>query len=264
MYFVRGNLQTAQELGEQLLRLAHDTNDPALELEACVAMGLTDILRGNFSAALAHLEQGIALYDMEQHHEHVFVYGQDPGLACLSWAAWALWFLGYPDQALQRSQQAVALARRLTAPISLSYALGCAAVFHQFRREAGVVETYARENIEFSSAQGFALWLAAGHILRGWALTAQNQPQAGLAELDQGLTSWQATGAGFLQSYGFALLPEAYRTTGQFAEGLSALTGAFAIAEKNGEQIWETELHRLKGEFSLQQTNAPRGSAPTR
>jgi predicted ATPase/DNA-binding winged helix-turn-helix (wHTH) protein len=253
MYFVRGKLHTAWELSEQLLRLARDTQDPALLLEAHVAGGLTAVCRGEFATALELLEQGSTLYSTEQHSAHAFVYGQDPGMVCLSWAAWALWFLGYPDRAQQKCRAALELARRLAYPYSLAYALGCAAVFHQFRRHAEAVSACARENIALSSEQGFTLWLAAGRILLGWALTAQGHPTEGIVETYNGLKSWQSTGAGFLQSYGFALLPEAYQKTGQVDEGLAALTSALTLVEQSGEHLWEAELHRLTGELTLQQ-----------
>src|SRR5262249_51519395 len=57
---------------------------------------------GELATAQVHLEQGIALYDRQQHRTHALLYGQDPGVACRSYAAATLWLLGYPDQALQR------------------------------------------------------------------------------------------------------------------------------------------------------------------
>ena len=47
----------------------------------------------SLSPAREHLEQSIALYDPQQHHSHAFLYGQDTGVVCLAYAAWALWFL---------------------------------------------------------------------------------------------------------------------------------------------------------------------------
>ena len=64
--------------------------------------------------------------------------------------------------------------------------------------------------------------------------------------------SWQATGVGFVQPYGVALLAEAYWRTGQINERLAALSGAFALVETKREQLWEAELYRLKGELLLQ------------
>ena len=45
-YKVRGELQTARELGEQLLSLAQRAQDPALLLQAHQALGQTVILAG--------------------------------------------------------------------------------------------------------------------------------------------------------------------------------------------------------------------------
>lgn len=252
MYFMRGDLPTAWELSEQLLRLARDTRDPSLQLEASVAGGLTSVCRGEFALALEHLEHGSALYNIEQHQAHAFVYGQDPGMVCLSWAAWALWFLGYPDHAQQKCHEALDLARRLAYPYSLAYALGCAAVFYQFRRNDAAVVTCAQENIALASEQGFTLWLAAGRTLLGWALAAQGKSVEGMNNIAGGLTAWQETGTGFLQSYGCALLSEAHQKTGQVGEGIAVLTEALPLVEQHDEHLWEAELYRLSGELTLQ------------
>jgi hypothetical protein len=98
-------LQTARELGEQLLTLAQHIGDPALLLEAHYALGNTVNYLGEFTAARAHFAQGIALYDPQQHRSHGFRYGQDPGVVCRAYASMTLWCLGYPDQALRWSRQ---------------------------------------------------------------------------------------------------------------------------------------------------------------
>jgi len=109
-YVLRLELRTAQELAEHLLSLAQHVGDPALRLEAHYALGATLNYVGAFAAAQVHLEQGIALYDAQQHRAHAFRYGQDPGVFCRGYAAVTLWWLGYPDQALQRSYEALTLA----------------------------------------------------------------------------------------------------------------------------------------------------------
>ncbi len=120
---VRGEFLTARELGEQLLDLAQREQDPALLMEAYRALGSTLFHLGEFGAAQAHLEQGLTLYDAQRHHSHVFLYdGIEPGVIGLSYAAWALWHLGYPDQALQKSEAARTLAQELSHPFSLAAA----------------------------------------------------------------------------------------------------------------------------------------------
>ena len=100
-HMVRAELQTTRELAEQLFSLAQRAQDPALLLEAHRVLGQTMFWLGEMAPARAHLEQGMALYDPQQHRSHAFVYGQDPGVACRSFAAMPIWVLGYPDQALQ-------------------------------------------------------------------------------------------------------------------------------------------------------------------
>ena len=50
---------------------------------------------GDVTSALQHLEQGVKLYEAQQHRSHASLYGMDPGVVCLSYSALALWYLGY-------------------------------------------------------------------------------------------------------------------------------------------------------------------------
>jgi predicted ATPase len=120
---VRPEFQTARELGEQLLSLGQRASDPMLLLQAHWVLGFTLFFMGTFAPARVHLEHVMALYDPQQHRSHILLYGQDPGATSLYYAALALWYLGYPDEALQRSQQAVTLAQNLSHPFSLAFAL---------------------------------------------------------------------------------------------------------------------------------------------
>ena len=121
-YLTRSQLHTARELGETLLRLAQHAHDPALAVLAHSALGSTSLCLGALPAARQHLEEGIARYTPDQHRAPVFRIGQDPGVGCRAYAARTLWLLGYPDQALARLHEALALAHALSHPYSLAYA----------------------------------------------------------------------------------------------------------------------------------------------
>jgi predicted ATPase len=252
-YMVGAELQTTRELAEQLFTLAKRVQDPALLLEAHRVMGLTMFWLGESAPARAHLEQGTALYDPQQHRSHAFVYGQDPGVACRCLAAWPIWVLGYPDQALQSTNEALTLAQELTHPFSLVYALNMAVLAHHFRREVQAVQERAEELIGLSTEQGFPMWLAYGTIMRGWALTAQGEGAEGIAQINQGLVAHRATGAEIQRPYFLSLLAEAHGEVRQPEEGLTVLVEALAIVDNTGERYWEAELHRRKGELLLMQ-----------
>ena len=252
-YSSRMELQTAHEIAEQLLNIAQNVQDPALLVESHMALGLVLLVSGEFAPAQAHLEQGIALYDPKQHRSRALLYGQDSGVICLSYASWAFWFLGYPDQSLKRIRAALTLAQDLSHPFSLAYALGPATSLHQFRREIQAAQKQADSLISLSTEQGFALRLAWGTILRGWALAKQGQEEEGIAQIYQGLAAYRATGAEAGQPCFLAQLAEICGKTRQTAEGLAALAEALAKVNKTGERYYEAELYRLKGELTLQQ-----------
>jgi predicted ATPase len=134
-YVTGGDLKAAHELGGQLLSLAQSLRDSTLLLEAYRALGETCFWLGEFVLVREQTTQSLVLYDSQQHRSLVFLYAEDPGVVCQGFAAWGLWFLGYPDQALHRQREALALAHELSHPFSLAVALGTVAVLHQLRRE---------------------------------------------------------------------------------------------------------------------------------
>jgi predicted ATPase len=262
-YANRAELQTAQALGEQLLSLAQQVQDSAMLLAAYRALGATLFLLGAVTSAYTNFAQGIALYDPQQHRASVFLHGQDSGVLCRSYAAWALWLLGYPDQGLAQSQEAVTLAQQSTHPFSLGFVLCWAAVFHQCRREGRVAQECAEAAMSLAMEQGFPLWVAYSAILHGWALAPQGQSKEGIEQLNQGLIAFRATGAEILRPYFLALLAEAYEMMGQPEAGLAALAEALTLVDKNDERWYEAELHRLKDELLLQQSADNQAEAKT-
>ena len=250
-YLVRAELQTARELGEQLLHLAQRVQASASLLLAHRMLGQTLAFLGEFSTAHVHLERGMTLYDLEQHDAFASLYGQDQGVICRSWEALTLWSLGYPDQALQRSREALTLAQELVHPFSLAYAMCFAGMLCQLRRDVQAAQERATAEIALCTAQGFTLYLARGTILQGWARAEQGQEAAGLAQMRQGLAAYQATAAAVFQPYYLAFLAETYGKLGQAEEGLTLLGEALAAVHKTGERFYEAELYRLKGELLL-------------
>jgi predicted ATPase len=122
-YQVRAEYQTAHALAAQLLTLAQQAQDPAMLLAAHRALGSTLFYLGETAIAHTHYTQGMALYDPQQHRALAFLYGDDAGVVCRTHAAWALWHLGYPDQGLTRSHEAVMLAHQVAHPFSLGFTL---------------------------------------------------------------------------------------------------------------------------------------------
>ena len=262
-YNVRAEYQTAHALGEQLLTLAQQIQDRAMLVAAHRALGATLFYLGAVNTAHTHCAQGMALYDPQQHRASAFLYGDDAGMICHRYAAWALWYLGYPDQGLARNHEAVTLAQQSAHPFSLGFALSGSAVFHQFRLEVQAAQECAEAATRLAKEQGFPYWMAFGAMLRGWALVRQGQTSEGIEQMRQGLMVYRAIGSALLQPYFLALLAEAQGTPGEPEAGLAVLTEALTLIDTTGERWYTPELYRLKGALLLQQSSDHQAEAET-
>jgi predicted ATPase len=168
----------------------------------------------------------------------------------------ALWLLGYPDQALQRSREALALARELAHPFTLGFALYYSAWVHQQRGERQAVEERIEATITLATEQELTRWALQGAVLKGWLLAQQGKRQEGILQLRQG-----ATVAVRDQPHYAALMAEAYGKEGQTEEGLRVVTEELARVHITGGRFYESELHRIKGELLLGQTVPDRAEA---
>jgi predicted ATPase len=202
---------------------------------------------GEFAPALEKFEEGIALH-VPQSHRSTFY-----GIAFLAHAAQTLWYLGYPEQALQRSDEALTLAQEAAHPYSLAFARHWVAGLHRLRGEIPAVQTQAEALLALSTKQGAQGWSALGSIWQGWARVAQRKGEEGIAQMRQGMATRRALGAELWWTYYLALVAEACGKEGQVEEGLSLLTEALTTVEKTGERFYEAELYRLKGELLLAQ-----------
>ena len=260
-YVGRLQLHTAREIGETLLRLAQRAEDPALAVIAHNALGMTWLCFGALPAARLHLEEVIARSTPDQRRALVFRMGSDPGVSCRAHAAVTLWLLGYPEQALARLHEALALAHELPHPHSLALARCWAAYVYQFRWDVPAVHEQAEAAVALAIEQGFPFWAAAGTILRGWALAMQGQGEEGLSQVRQGIAAYRATEAPLLVAYYCTLLADVSAHLGHPEDGLQALAEAHTLMEQQEERYWEAEVCRLRGVLLLRQPGASPAAA---
>jgi predicted ATPase len=251
-YYTRARLHTARELAEQCFTLAQHLRETTVLQEGYQILGSTFFFMGDQVAAHEHLQQGIALYNPQQSGTLAFSRGTDPGVVCLCRAGWVLWWLGYPDKALARSHEAIALAQRLSHPYSLSFALHYNAILHVWRQEIALAKEQLEASIAFMQKHGFVQFLGQALTKLGWVLIEQGAIEEGMAKIRQGLESLRIHKIDLGRSTDLAMLAQAYGRTGQPKEGLHVLGEALAVAHNNAEGFYEAELYRLKGELLLQ------------
>lgn len=243
----RGNLRTARQLAQDLLTLARNSRDRGLLLQAHRARGTTLFYLGEQEAARRDLEWCIAHHDLAQHGTRAGRSGVCTAVVCLGHEAWALWHLGYPDQALEKSRAALALGRSLGHPQTMACALYSAAALHHVRRDVQTTRECAESLVALAAEHGFTFWRMYGAALQGWAIAMQGDGDEGRSLLRKNLASLQATGAELPRTKFLGLLAEACLKARQTEAGLDAIAEALAAVETRGERFWEAELHRLQG-----------------
>ena len=262
-YWVGGKHRQARDQAEQFLHLAQRQEDTAPLVVAHRALGLPLYFMGEVAQAHEHFAQSIALYDPQRHRTLAFAYGQDPGVAALLLDAYALWILGYPDQALRRSQEACTLAEDLAHPFTLAYTFATLAMFHQYRRDREEARRHAEAATRICREQGIPYWLGVGLILQGWARATRPQPAEQIASMHEGLAIYRATDAALWLPYFLTLLAETYGEAGQPDAGLRFLDEAHTVMDSTQERFYEAEVHRVQGALVLAQAADQHAQAET-
>jgi class 3 adenylate cyclase/predicted ATPase len=251
-YELRADAETGRQLADQILDLAERSGDRTLLVIAHDVVQDTSLWLGDYRKTRHHAEQALALYDRDRHRSLAFLHGgYDPAMACGCFSAHALWYLGYPDQALARSRDALALARDLNHPPTLVFALSHAAVLHQFRGETSLAAEKTEEALALAREHGFEFWRAHAAIPHGWALACLGRVDEGLAEILDGLARYRATGSELERSLWVALLVDAYVRADRPEPARDALEEALADVDKTGVRFHEADLYRLWAELLL-------------
>ena len=195
-HYVGGKVAKQTDAAGEFLKEAERNNDTAALSVAHRIMGTTYATKGEFAAALPHLEQARALYDPQHGAPLQYQYGQDVGAAALCYLSWALWHLGFVDQASQVAANAVKRAEELSHPHTQAFTI-CHArgMIDIFRRSSEDMRSYARSVVSLCQEHGLSHWLACGRILEGWATVNEGEIDRGIELLRAGVAAWREAGA---------------------------------------------------------------------
>jgi predicted ATPase len=249
-YFVRGELGRAYDLAERLVALANEQGVPLRRALARRARGSTLFCLGRFAEAAAALDEGVAIDDAVAAWEdpaHLLLYTERGSVVCRLYLAWTLWFLGFPDRALETMETAVALGESLAHATSLAFVLTWAGVLHNFRRDFGAARSRAETAIGIARDHRMAEWFSQATICRGFALVGLGQQAEGIADLRTGAAARSGLGGHVLNVMWLGFLAEAHLQAGQFEDAIAAIDPATETAAATGECHYHAELYRLRG-----------------
>jgi predicted ATPase len=246
-----GDLRRACSLGEEILELARCGEDPVLGVEGHYVLGVSCFWMGQFVPARRHLEEAIQQYDPQQHRLHIRHFAQDPKVACLCRLGRTLWYLGYPDQAVRKVEDGLALAQVLGHPFSRGYALLTAAQFYLELGNSRRAQECVDALLPLAAEQGFSMWEAMGSVWLGVLMAERGEVDAGIARTRRGIAKYAATGGTTVLAQFHGYLARTCLKHGRIDEAHSALDSGMAVLERADDRFYKAEMLRLGGELLL-------------
>jgi class 3 adenylate cyclase/predicted ATPase len=248
-YYVGGDVSKQRVAAAEFLAEAERYRLPSALCLSHRTLGTTYVTMGEFEVGRRHLEQALALYEQDLESAQFYHYGQEVGATALCYLCWALWQLGYVDQAADVAARAVKHAEGLSHPHTLAYTI-CHArgMIDIMGRRPVDANAYTNTVISICSDHGLPFWAAGGQILHGWA-TSHDDPDKGVEEIRCGLAAWRKTGARLWLPIFIALEGEAHAAAGRSDAALRAVDEAIAISGETGERWAIAEVIRLKAQI---------------
>ena len=206
---------------------------------------------GEFNQARNYTELAIETYLPENHEFYIANYGQDPATACFLFDCLANWLLGYPDVAIQRSEEMLALAQKLSHPFSLAYAFNCKAWFALYSKQVTKALQAADALMAVAVENEFPFFIMLSNLIRAWVAIQLDQPEQAINQIEETLKMWKSVGAVLARHCHLTFLAEGYAKAGKPTVALEILAECVDEIERTKECFWESEVYRLKGEFLL-------------
>lgn len=249
---ISGNFRIMRERAHQLLILSERLHDPGLRLQAHHCQWAVLFHLGDYAGCRTHIEKGLSLYSSGDYRNHASIFGgHDPQVCAYGEQGQALWLLGFPVQAREWVQKALAWAEQLRHSGSIVHALDMTLLVYRYCCEVKLVQAQAERMIQFSEAHGLCDEWAKGTLFRGWAYAMTGQHEKGIAGIQQGLTALSETGTKEDFPIYFDMLADAYQRAGDTEQALSTLAEALIQIKHTKSRYWEAEIHRHRGALLL-------------
>ena len=193
VHLMRGQINAAQPLADQVFELAGTLDDHALQIEAHHVQWSGLSLAGRPNAVREHAKIGIERYEASEHHWLTFSYGgHDPGVCAWNLDAMALWLLGQPHLARERSARAIASREELGHPYTRLESYNSALNIALLAADADALLTHTavlQSLVDNGTLPDFASAYANGFLAN--ALVLQGEVASGLDLMIEAAPVWR-------------------------------------------------------------------------
>ncbi|WNG16713.1 protein kinase [Cystobacter fuscus] len=248
--YCRAEYREAYTLGEQLVEVGSRQRHQELLVLGYRMMANILFMWGRMREALDYAERAVACSDfsLEEHMRLAVRHWVDPTAVALAHGALIQSVAGNHDRALRWGRDARLLAERIGHPLTHAYVLLYSAVASQFQGDARRTLALAEACLELVREHRVRLlveWVMWVGMLRAWALSELQLPEAGLAQMRLGLGRWRLVGLHAAIPHFVGLLAQVHLRRRRPQEALRAVNEALRWVESTGERFFEAEVYRV-------------------
>jgi predicted ATPase/class 3 adenylate cyclase len=246
------NGDVIRELAAQFLALAEKQGTTVTLMIGHRLMAFSLMLTGDIAEGRAHYDQAIALYDPVEHRPLATRFGQDVGVAILSFRSLALWLLGYPEAALADSAQALKRAREIGQAATLMYALNHTTMcVHIPCGNYTAAKPALEEVIALADEKRAPFVKALAMLDQAWILTLTGKASDAIQMFTSGMAAYRSTGATIWRPLHLSHVARAEAELGHFDDAWRYMDEAMMAIETTKESWFEAEANRIAGQITL-------------
>jgi predicted ATPase len=245
----RGEIDLGRRLAEDLIQRSEDQAQNTGLVLGHLCLGATLMVRGEFSESRLNLMKVDSLCEPAGGRVLVQEAGIHPRTMCRAFLGFIDLCLGYPDRSLAFLAAAIAEAGSEQHPPSVLQGRSMKAKVLCLRGDTAQLAQDAEQIFAIGVDQGFPFWRATGSIYRGWVKVMTGGSRDGISELREGIGAFQKTGARVWMPHFQALQAEAEAIGGNRDVALGILREALQTSRERGENWFEAELVRRRGEL---------------
>jgi DNA-binding response OmpR family regulator/class 3 adenylate cyclase/predicted ATPase len=249
--YVAFNGDALRSLAVQFMALAEKQGATVPLMIGHRLMGTSLMCTGDIAESRAHYDQAIKLYDPAEHRWLATRFGQDIGVVVLSYRAWTLWLLGYPQAALDDSDRALKDAREIGQAATLMYALAHAARTYFWTGNYATANRLVAEVGALADEKGASAWKAFGMMHQGSLLASTSQAATAIQMMSCGISAWRSTGSTLWTPCYLSDLARAYAQLDLADDARRRIEEAMNGVEASKAWWCEAEVHRTAGEITL-------------
>ena len=264
---LRPDVRKAEAIAAELVARAEEHGKVAQLAEVANWLAYAKMVSGDFELAAQGLDRAWALLEsfakpatvLSAHRAEKMTEAQAFEWHCGTrqnnrvLSGWNLWFLGYPDRALERMNVATAIAH--SGPKTMMADIhGFATYICELRREPEQMRTRAEARLALATESGYFTGRVISEIYLGWADALAGDLDGGIARMRCHMSELKAAGSEYITDRCLSFIATALGRLCRFDEALKIVDESFVFIERTGQQYYAAELRRLRGELLLAQS----------